>query len=185
MPRPPERIEIAGGVLRALRVGDAAALARAVGESLEHLRPWMPWADNGSADAAFQRDRLEGVVQQWARGDEYQYGLFDPEEQQVLGSFGLMTRRGRATLEIGYWVHVDACGRGYATRASAALTNVALAVPRVKKVLIYCDVANEISAKIPRKLGFTLLRIEPTPAAAPAETGRHMVWQRDSPIAET
>lgn len=182
MPRPPERIELADGVLRAFRVEDATALARAVGESLEHLRPWMPWADNGSADAAFQRDRLEGVVEQWARGEEYQYGLFDLDEQQVLGAFGLMTRRGRATLEIGYWVHVDACGRGYATRASAALTNVALAVPRVRKVLIYCDEANEISAKVPRKLGFTLQRIETTPVTAPAETGRHMVWQRDTPI---
>ena len=60
------------------------------------------------------------------RGEEYQYGLFDPDESRVLGSFGLMTRRGRGTLEIGYWVHVDATGHGHATRAAAALTDVAL-----------------------------------------------------------
>lgn len=182
MPAPPERIDLGDIVLRAFRVDDADAIARSVGESLEHLRPWMPWADNGSADAAFQRDRLKGVVDQWARGEEYQYGLFDRDEQLVLGSFGLMTRRGRGSLEIGYWVHVDACGRGYATRATAALTDVALALPRVKKVLIYCDEANAASAQIPRKLGFTMLRIDETPPTAPGETGRQLVWVRDTPI---
>ena len=122
----PERIELPDAVLRPFRTSDADALARAVGESLEHLRPWMPWANNGSAEPDFQRRRLVAVVQQWNRGDEYQYGLFDPEEARVLGSFGLMTRRGRSSLEIGYWVHVDATGRGHATRAAAALTDVAL-----------------------------------------------------------
>ena len=87
----PERIELPDAVLRPFRTSDADALARAVGESLEHLRPWMPWANNGSAEPDFQRRRLVAVVQQWNRGDEYQYGLFDPEEARVLGSFGLMT----------------------------------------------------------------------------------------------
>ena len=42
---PPARIDLeAGPHLRRLGVDDAAALATAVGESLEHLTPWMPWA---------------------------------------------------------------------------------------------------------------------------------------------
>jgi RimJ/RimL family protein N-acetyltransferase len=182
---PPERIELPDAVLRPFRVDDADELAHAVGESLEHLRPWMPWADNGSADPGFQRQRLHGVVDQWARGEEYQYGLFDPDETRVLGSFGLMTRRGRGTLEIGYWVHVDAAGRGHATRATAALTDVALSVRGVKKVLIYTDVENTRSAAIPRKLGYELLRIEDSARTAPSETGEQQVWQRTARIAES
>ena len=43
---PPERIELDDGiVVRWVTVDDAEAIARAVGESLEHLKPWMPWAD--------------------------------------------------------------------------------------------------------------------------------------------
>ena len=100
----------------------------------------------------------------------------------MLGSFGLMTRRGRGTLEIGYWVHVDAIGHGHATRAAAALTDVAFELAGVKHVLIYTDVANLRSAAIPRKLGYELLRIEDAPRAASSETGRQQVWQRNTPI---
>ncbi|MDZ4826291.1 MAG: GNAT family N-acetyltransferase [Actinomycetota bacterium] len=183
MPAPPMRIDLGDTVLRAYTVDDAAAVARSVGESLEHLRPWMAWADGDSADEAFQRTRLTGVVGQWERGDEYQYGLFDLDEARILGSFGLMTRRGRGTLEIGYWLHVDARGRGYATQATAALTNVALAVPRVTRALIYVDEANDASAEIPRRLGYTQFRTETVTPTAPGETGRQIVWLRETPIA--
>jgi RimJ/RimL family protein N-acetyltransferase len=178
----PEHIDLPDAVLRPFRTSDADALARAVGESLEHLRPWMPWANNGSAEPDFQRRRLVAVVQQWDRGDEYQYGLFDPEETRVLGSFGLMTRRGRSSLEIGYWVHVNATGRGHATHAAAALTDVALAVRGVKQVLIYTDEANLRSAAIPKKLGFELVRVEAADRIASSETGRQQVWRRTTPI---
>ena len=105
--------------LRLFRTGDAKALALAVGESLEHLRPWMPWADDESADERFQRQRLRGVQHKAATGEEWQYGLFPTDESRVLGSFGLMTRQGPGTIEIGYWVHVDEIGHGLATLASA------------------------------------------------------------------
>ena len=142
----------------------------------------MPWADNGSADPEFQRRRLRTVREQWQRGEEYQYGLFDADDTRVLGSFGLMTRRGRGTLEIGYWVHVDAIGHGHCTRATAALTDVALREPGVKQVLIYTDEANHRSAAIPKKLGYELRRTEDAPQSAPSETGRMQVWVRTTPI---
>jgi RimJ/RimL family protein N-acetyltransferase len=177
---PPERIELPDGAyLRPFRVDDAEPLAKAVGDSLEHLRPWMPWANAEAADPAFQRERLIRLQDQWQRGEEYQYGLFEPDDPRVLGSFGLMTRRGPGTLEIGYWMHVDASGKGHASRAVTSLTDVALRVPRVKKVLIYCDEANLRSSAIPRRLGYRLLRIEETQASAPSETGRQEVWVRE------
>jgi len=182
VPYPPELIDLGDLELRALTTADAEPLALAVAESIEHLRPWMPWANEESGTAEFQRGRLRSVVAQWERREEFQYGLFPPGEPRVLGAFGLMTRRGRGTLEIGYWVHVHETGKGHATRATAALTDVALAVPRVKRVLIYCDEANHASSAIPRKLGFELVRVEESPATAPAETGRQQLWVRDRPI---
>jgi hypothetical protein len=53
---PPERIELDdGNYVRWLGVDDADDVARAVGESIDSLKPWMPWADAQSADAEFQR----------------------------------------------------------------------------------------------------------------------------------
>ena len=180
---PPERIDVDGARLRRLCVDDAAAVASAVAESLDHLRPWMPWADERSTDPAFQRRRLAGMVEKWERREEFEYGIFAREaDATALGMISLMTRRGGDRLEIGYWLHVAACGRGLARHATAALTDAGLRLPGVARILVYCDQANARSAAVPRALGFRLLRVEPARATAAGETGRPMVWARDTPI---
>jgi RimJ/RimL family protein N-acetyltransferase len=177
--RPPSRIDLHDGtILRQFTVDDADALARAVAESLEHLRPWMPWAaDEESADPKFQRARLARLAELSARHEEWQYGLFTAATPEVRGSFGLMTRRGPGTIEIGYFLHPEAAGRGHATRATAALTEAGRRVRGVERVLIFCDAANVRSAAIPRRLGFTLSRTEARAIEAPAESGTTLVWE--------
>jgi RimJ/RimL family protein N-acetyltransferase len=180
---PPKRIRLDdAGHLRLFRPGDAKALALAVSESLEHLRPWMPWATREAADERFQRQRLRGVQQQAVAGAEWQYGLFPADESRVLGSFGLMTRQGPGTIEIGYWVHVDEGGRGLATRATGALTNTSLALAGVTTVYVRCDERNTRSAAVPRRLGYTLDRTIVRAPEAPGEAGRLMIWSRREPI---
>jgi RimJ/RimL family protein N-acetyltransferase len=177
---PPARIAIDGQVfLRQLCVDDAEAVALAVEESLDHLRPWMPWANAQSADAAFQRERIAKLGALAASGDEWQYGLFPLDESKLLGSFGLMTRRGPGTIEIGYWVHVDSCRQGHATRAARTLTELANTFDRVQKVLICCDEANVASAAIPNRLGYRLDSVQARAPQAPGERGRLMTWAID------
>jgi RimJ/RimL family protein N-acetyltransferase len=173
----PERVDLHDGLhLRWFTEADADAIARSVGESLEHLRPWMPWANAESADVEFQRRRLRTLPALRDRGEEWQYGLFRTGSDAVLGSFGLMTRRGPGTLEIGYWLHVDQGGQGFATAAASALTSIARAIPRVDLVIIWCDEANVRSAAIPQRLGYALKRTETRPPEAPGESGRMQIW---------
>jgi RimJ/RimL family protein N-acetyltransferase len=180
---PPTHIRLDDAyLLRQFRVGDAKALALAVLGSLEHLRPWMPWADEESTDERFQRQRLRGVEHKAAAGEEWQYGLFPDDGSRVLGSFGLMTRQGAGTIEIGYWVHVDEIGHGLATRASAALTDVSLALEGTTTVYIRCDERNVRSAAIPRRLGYALEETVTRAPEAPGESGRLMIWSRREPI---
>jgi RimJ/RimL family protein N-acetyltransferase len=188
-PLPPDRIELGSGTLgsgiervftlRRLRVGDAAKVAGAVGDNLEHLKQWMPWAGKESADTRFQRRRLAEADLQWSRGADFGYGLFATAGdgfEPLLGAFGLTARRGPKALEIGYWLRADATGFGLATRAVAALTDTALAIPGIERVLVYCDEANLPSAAIPRRLGFTIDRVVAVPPEAAAETGRQLEW---------
>ena len=42
---------------------------------------------------------------------------------------------------------------------------------------MHCDEAN-VSSAVPRRLGFTLERIEDKPILAPGELGRAMIWTR-------
>jgi RimJ/RimL family protein N-acetyltransferase len=82
------------------------------------------------------------------------YGIFTPDESEVVGGTGLHTRRGNESLEIGYWIRSARAGDGLATEAAGAVTRVAFDVCGVDRVEIRVDVANARSAAIPRKLGF-------------------------------
>jgi RimJ/RimL family protein N-acetyltransferase len=175
-PRPPERIEIDDAAIVRHRPHHAEALAAAIGASLDHLRPWMPWAGEEAASAAFQRRRLTEEDPRWDADEDYVMLVVDPADQEVLGGTGLHRRRGPGTLEIGYWLRPDQTGRGLMTRAAAALTTVGLAVDGVDEVLIHCDVANTASGAIPRRLGYELRAVIDCERAAPAETGRQEVW---------
>jgi RimJ/RimL family protein N-acetyltransferase len=178
---PPTRITLGDDLaLRLLHVNDAVVVASAVRESLDHLLPWMPWAGEESTKEAFQKTRLRGARLKADKGEEWQYGLFSNES--LAGAFGLMANKWPATIEIGYWVHIDEIGHGFATRASRALTNASLALDGITTVCIRCDEENVRSAAVPRGLGFTLARTETRAPEAPGESGRLMIWERTEPI---
>jgi RimJ/RimL family protein N-acetyltransferase len=180
---PPERVEADNGTyVRWLTVEDADDVARAVGESLDQLKPWMPWADVQSADPGFQRERLRNHPQQRARREEWQYGIFGDDSAHMLGAIGLMTRRGPGTLEIGYWLRADAGRRGYMTNAARALTQAGLQVDGIDRMIIVCDEANLRSAAVPQRLGYALERVESRAPEAPGETGRMQIWVKDREV---
>ena len=67
---PPERIDLrdVGVALRRYHVDDLDALHTAIEESRDHLRPFMPWADQTRADtAAF----LATAVEHWDDGTDF------------------------------------------------------------------------------------------------------------------
>ncbi len=152
---PAYRIETERLVVRCYQPSDTQLLADSVKESVEHLKPWMPWAH--SEPTPFEQ-RLDGVKRFRGRFDlkeDYIYGIFNPEETKLLGGTGLHTRLGDNQLEIGYWIHKDYVNKGLVTESTAALVKVAFEIVHVHRIEIHCDPGNHASASIPRKLGFT------------------------------
>lgn len=153
--RPAYCIETPRLVVRCWNPADALLLKEAVDGSVEHLRPWMPWAAD---DPQPVENRIE-LIRQWRsqfdRGEQFVYGVFDRAETMVLGGSGLHTRVGPHGMEIGYWIRVSHINQGYATEVAAALTAVAFRVHGVDRVEIHCDPANTRSAAVPAKLGYT------------------------------
>ena len=180
MDPPPESILPRPGVeLRRERVGDADALAAGVAASRVDLVAWMPWAaDDRAVDPDHQRARLAEAVQRWDDGAEFVYVIVVTGE--VVGCMGLHPRIGPGGIEVGYWLRSDHTGQGVVTACAGALTAAAVALPGIERVEIHCDLANARSAAVPRRLGYRLARLEPTPVTAAgtarAETGRSMVW---------
>jgi RimJ/RimL family protein N-acetyltransferase len=151
---PPYRVETERLVLRCWEPRDAPWLKEAVDSSLEHLRPWMPWAADEPSPLEEKVALLRRFRGQFDLGQDFVYGIFPRDESQVLGGTGLHTRAGEGALEIGYWIRGDRVGEGLATEATAALTRVAFDVCEVDRVQIRVDPTNTRSLSIPRKLGY-------------------------------
>ena len=152
---PAYRIETERLVVRCYQPSDTQLLADSVIESVEHLKPWMPWAHDEPRPFEV---RLQGVKRFRGKFDlqeDYIYGIFNPEETRLIGGTGLHTRLGDRQLEIGYWIHKDFINKGLVTESTAALVKVAFEVIHVHRIEIHCDPGNQASASIPRKLGFT------------------------------
>jgi ribosomal-protein-serine acetyltransferase len=61
---------------------------------------------------------------------------------------------GADTIEVGYWLHADATGHGYATEATAALVRAVFDHLGAPRVAICHDPVNAASGGVPRRLGF-------------------------------
>jgi RimJ/RimL family protein N-acetyltransferase len=143
-------------IIRCYNPSDAQLLQTSVTESLEHLLPWMPWAADEPKPLETRVEHLRQFRSKFDTGQDFVYGIFNPQETRLMGGTGLHTRIGGEALEIGYWIHKDFINHGYATETSAALTKVAFEVSKVNRVEIHCAIENVRSAAVPRKLGYTL-----------------------------
>jgi RimJ/RimL family protein N-acetyltransferase len=140
--------------LRCWDPADATALKEAVDSSLDHLRPWMPWAEHEPQTLQEKVDLLRNFRGRFDTDEDYVYGIFSRDEQEALGGTGLHKRHGEDAFEIGYWIRESRSGEGLATEASAALTRVAFELCEVDRVEIRVDPANERSRRVARKLGY-------------------------------
>ncbi|HUY52314.1 MAG TPA: GNAT family N-acetyltransferase [Streptosporangiaceae bacterium] len=178
---PAEQVRSGRLMLRRLHADDADAIATAVGISLDHLRPWMPWATREAAEPRTQLIRVAEADELWEAGTDFIYSILLEPSRTVIGEIGLHRRVGEGGVEIGYWIDSRYAGRGLGTEAARMLTEVGLSLDGVTRAEIHCDEANQASAAIPRKLGYHLDRVEQQPPEAPGEQGRRMVWVLSQP----
>jgi ribosomal-protein-serine acetyltransferase len=171
----PTIVETERLTLRCWTADDAPAINTAIVASTEQLRPWMPWIAFEPKSIADRRELIETWERERVEGGDTVYGIF--LGGVAVGGTGLHRRRGPGVLEIGYWVHADHVGQGYATEVAAALTDTAFSCTDIDRVEIHHDAGNVASGRVPAKLGFTMVAEVTTPVVAPAETGRSHVWQ--------
>ncbi len=135
--------------------GDGKEVHAAVKESIDELRPWMPWA----AGEVLSAEQYE------VRTREGQLKFLSREElSMMLLLKGTNTLIGRIDMhridwnvprfEIGYWVRTSYARQGYITEAVAGLTEFAFSILKAKRVEIRCDARNVRSAAIAQRLGF-------------------------------
>ena len=151
---PAYRIETERLVIRCYDPKDAQYLQKSIQESIEHLRPWLPWVKSEPEELKVKIERIRIFRAKFDLSEEYFFGVFDPRETELIGGIGLHPRVGSNAFEIGYWINVNHVKKGYATEMTSALTKVAFEIENVNRVEIHCDPKNIKSAAIPKKLGY-------------------------------
>jgi RimJ/RimL family protein N-acetyltransferase len=165
---------------------DAPLLKDAVDSSLEHLRPWMPWAHNEPQTVEEKAELLRSFRGQFDLGQDFVYGLFSRDESELVGGSGFHLRVGGDAFEIGYWIRASEEGKGLVTESTAALTRVGFEVCAVDRIEIHVEPENERSARIPRKLGYAeearlRRRLYAAPGGEPRDTIVFTMFRSDYP----
>jgi RimJ/RimL family protein N-acetyltransferase len=165
-------------ILRSPRAADAAAVNAAVIESIEALRPYMPWAQTVPSLAQSEGECRRMQARFLLREDLPMF-IFERNaegaEAGFVGGTGLhridwAVRR----FEIGYWCRSSRVGRGFIGEAVEAITRCAFEQLRACRVEIRMDGDNERSRRVAERAGFTLegvLRGQAlTPTGEPRDT---------------
>jgi RimJ/RimL family protein N-acetyltransferase len=134
--------------------GDGKAIHKAVIESEEELRPWMPWAMEIMDQSSYEILVRKGQMRYLAREDFWLF-IFLKESNTLIGTGGLHRIDWSVPrFEIGYWVRTSYSGHGYITEAVNGITDLAFNLLGAKRVEIHCDKLNERSAAVARRAGF-------------------------------
>ncbi len=152
----PDSVESARLWLRAPRPGDGAALNAAVLESLDELRPWMPWAVTAPT-LADSEEYVRRSASKYAAREDFALLLWCKTTGDLIGGSGMhRVDWSVPAVEIGYWVRTSQAGQGYITEAVDAIARFACDVISAHRVEIRCDERNGRSAAVARRAGFTL-----------------------------
>jgi len=144
-----ERLE-----LRCYQPEDAEELREVSLRNRAHLTPFNSWA---LRDPETLDEKLE-LIRKWRgwfdSGRDSIYRVQRRGETRQIGGCGLHYRISANGAEIGYWIDEGETRQGFATELAAALTRFSLEVHEASRVVIQVQVENELSLRIPKRLGF-------------------------------
>jgi RimJ/RimL family protein N-acetyltransferase len=150
--RRPLEITVDGLLLRPWRPEDADAVYRACQDP--EIQRWT------AVPSPYLREHATAFVSEqspaaWADGTAAPLGVFDAESGELLGSNGLIWRRGPKA-ELGYWMAPAARGRGVATRATRAVSTWATEVLGVERLQWRAEIGNHASRLVALRTGFAM-----------------------------
>ncbi|MFE0555003.1 GNAT family N-acetyltransferase [Paenibacillus sp. NPDC058910] len=152
----PDRFETERLIIRAPEWGDGERINEAILESVEELKPWLPFARNIPAVSESEAYVRKARLQFMERSDLVMH-LLDKDSLQLVGSSGLHRMNWEArTFEIGYWLRSSRTGQGLMKEAVDGITDFAIQHLGANRIEIRCDTLNERSIKVAERCGFTL-----------------------------
>ncbi len=155
--------------IRPLTAADAEELARLLAASRELDAPCVPERDDAFFTAEAQRARIDGT--------HHVYGIF---ERALAGTIALSNVAGAPfeSASLGYWVAAARRGRGLATGAVAALSDLAFGELGLHRLEAATLVDNVASQRVLEKNGFTRIGLAPRYLRIAGAWQDHLLYQR-------
>jgi RimJ/RimL family protein N-acetyltransferase/ketosteroid isomerase-like protein len=147
MKTPPERID---GVLVRLRratLEDAPALFLAAASP--EVMKYMTWPAQTSDSES--RNHLEGAVQRWTDGTEYQWIIEERSTGELAGTISYRPKAHAA--EFGYFLARSHWRKGFALEAGSLVVNWFKAQPEILRIWATSDAENSRSHQVLERLG--------------------------------
>lgn len=152
----PDHFETRRLLLRTPRAGDGKALYDAVSASVEHLKPWMPWAHE-PVTLEREEELARRAYADFVAREDMMLLLFDKETNTLVGGSGLHRFDWSVPrFEIGYWVRVGYEGMGYISEAVNGITRFAFEKLAAERVDIHMDSRNIRSWRVAERCNFKL-----------------------------
>jgi ribosomal-protein-alanine N-acetyltransferase len=164
---------------RLLETGDAVALAAAVQRSRAHLEPWDPVRPDSYYTLEGQQEAIVDALARYAAGTMVPHVVLD-EQGEVVGRINLnnIVRGPFQSASVGYWLAVDATGRGLATAAVEALVTVAFADQGLHRLEAGTVPENTRSQAVLARCGFTRFGYAPRYLHIAGRWADHILYQR-------
>lgn len=138
--------------LRPVEEADAEELYERAAANRAMLAEWMPWAPDATVES--MREFIRSSRRQAADNEGLQAAIV--QDGRIVGMIGVprlsWTDR---WCEIGYWLDQEAQGHGTITLATRAVTEHAMSVWKLNRVVIRAGVGNVRSRAVAERLGFT------------------------------
>jgi ribosomal-protein-serine acetyltransferase len=133
---------------------DTRDLWSAVESSRSQLEPWLPWVPfNVDHDSSGRY--AEASASDWDAARATRFAIRDRTNRRFLGVIGLESfAHLHESVELGYWLRVDAWGKGLMTEAGHGVIDWAFGAVNAHRVRVAAATDNHPSLHVIGRLGF-------------------------------
>lgn len=140
--------------LSPLDATDSRDLWNAVEASRAHLEPWLPWVPF-NVDLESSGRYAEASASDWDAARACRFAIRERGNRRLLGVIGLEAfAHLHESVELGYWLRVDACGKGLMTEAGQGVVEWAFGAVNAHRVRVAAATDNHASLAVIRRLRF-------------------------------
>lgn len=151
----PEQIVTDRLLIRGPRIGDGAIVNEAIAESIDELRPWMPWAQTLPTPDETEAN-IRRAMGRFTTREDLRLQVLLKDGTFIAGSGLHRIDWAVPKFEIGYWLRTSCCGKGYMTEAVRAIASMAFEKLGANRVEIRCDNQNAKSWRLAERAEFPL-----------------------------